>query len=1167
MPPTKRHQRTTSSSVAIPALTRVDDIRQPPQDSLTDVLETELVEPGKMPRIPGYELIRELGRGGMGIVYLARQETLNRFVALKMLRAGFFADADAVQRFQREGEAVAQLHHPHIVQVYELGSVTLEVQGVLPYMALEYINGPSLDTLVAGKPLPAREAAQLLLPLAEAMQTAHEKGILHRDLKPANVLLMKPEQPPKLYENLTDSGRSVFHSSLGIPKLTDFGLAKFGAAHLTTDSMVLGTPNYLAPEQSMGGTQVGPAVDVYGLGAIFYECLTGRAPFPGTQPLEVIRQVQLEEPATPSQLGRTVPRDAETICMKCLRKEPHRRYPSAAALADDLRRFLNGEPITARRVGTVERWWSWSRRNPVVASLVTTVVVLFLLGFVLVSWQAVRASREWERAEQREKQTAQAQRLAQHESARAALDLSIALCEKGDLDYGLLEMACALDLITKIGDPELEQVARINLATWHRQLLQPRALLPHKDWVWTVAFSPDQQTVLTGSADGTAQRWEAATGKPLGEPLRHPYPVWAVAFSPDGKTILTGCGDRATHQAEFRLWEAATGKPRGVGLKHPGAVLQVAFLPDGKEFLVASQVEVVFCQTATGQPLAAPLRHGTPPVPIHEARLSPGGKLLATVGTNDTVQLWDVATRKPHGAPLQHPQCRIVAFAPEGKTLITGGFDAMLRHWEVASGRLLSPPMPQSGPVKTLAFSPQGQLLAVSCLLPEPWTPKSGKAHPLAGEVRLWQTQPLLPQSARIRHPEPVWSLAFSPDGQLLLTGCEDGRTRFWNITDQTMRGQPMLHNGTVISATFNAEGTLVATGDAGGGNFVPGRLREVRTPLVPGKCFPHPTKLHNFCLSPQGNLLLSSTEDGAVHFWDTDKVIAQENPQRHGSTVTSLGFSADGRLYLTKNRTEGVRLWEQATRRQVYQLDFSGDEVSEAALTPEGRHLVVGTTHGFVHLYDTQSKEIKTIIAGGPRITALGMSPHGLLVLTAYCDGRVLLSEREPNKFLPLLHHRSRIPAFAFSPNSKTLATGTDDGVVQLWDVQSGRPLGLPMLHLAEIHSLAFSPDGRTLAVGTTGHTARLWDTATSRPLTPPLRLGGRIQVAFPPTGRHFATTRADYMIQFWEMPTPVTGTAEQIQLWVQVLTGMELDAQGAVRPLDPAVRETRRQQLKLPG
>src|SRR3954468_15687318 len=312
-------------------------------------------EDGSLPAVPGYEVEGVLGRGGMGVVFRARHLRLNRPVALKMLLAGPYAGPHERERFRREAEAVAGLRHPRYGQVYDVGDADGR-----PYFTMELMEGDSLAQKLAGTPQPARPAAALLATLAEATHAAHEGGIVHRDLKPANILF----------------------TADGTPKVTDFGLARRleGGRGLTLTGVAVGTPSYMAPEQAQGKPgEVGPAAVTYALGAILYELLTGRPPFRAETAAETLRQAVSQDPVRPSRLNAAVPRDAETTCLKCLEKDPHKRYPSAAAFADDLRRFGRNEPIAARPVGPGERTLRWTRRHPAGAAVVATALALVVL--------------------------------------------------------------------------------------------------------------------------------------------------------------------------------------------------------------------------------------------------------------------------------------------------------------------------------------------------------------------------------------------------------------------------------------------------------------------------------------------------------------------------------------------------------------------------------------------------------------------------------------------------------------------------------------------------------------------------------------------------------------------------------------------------------------------
>ncbi len=353
----------------------------------------------RTPEIPGYDVEAVLGRGGMGIVYKARHLRLNRAVALKMMQAGAYAGAHDRARFEREAEVVASLHHPNIVAVHDVG----EHEGC-PFFTMELLEGGSLAQALLGAPQPARQSAALVLTLAEAVQVAQQAGIVHRDLKPGNILL----------------------TAEGMPKIADFGLARHfkSEAALTLSGTPIGTPSYMAPEQVIGNSgAIGPATDIYALGALLYEMLTGRPPFRGETASETERQVLNHEPVSPARLNPKVPRDLETICLKCLNKEPARRYASAAALADDLRRFGEGRPILARPVGLIERIWRWCRRNPTEAALVATALALVTLALGGGFWLERQQAERREETARREGQ--------QSKAAEGALEQAAALQKKG----------------------------------------------------------------------------------------------------------------------------------------------------------------------------------------------------------------------------------------------------------------------------------------------------------------------------------------------------------------------------------------------------------------------------------------------------------------------------------------------------------------------------------------------------------------------------------------------------------------------------------------------------------------------------------------------------------------------------------------------------------------
>jgi serine/threonine protein kinase len=644
-----------------------------------------------LPPIPEYEVLRELGHGGMGVVYLARHLPLRRLVALKRLPT-LPATDEQLARFRLEAEALARLQHPNIVPIYHIG----EFEGH-PYFTMEYIAGPSLAVLMDERPQDVTASARLLEVLARAVHAVHECGIIHRDLKPANVLFAFSSDP----EGNSDALPSRSRLNEAVPKITDFGLAKDRTSprHLTQAGVIMGTPCYMAPEQvrnRRGG--VGPAADIYALGSILYQLLTGRPPFDAATPIEIIAQLLNREPLSPAQLRPRLPRDLVTICLKCLEKSPFLRYASAWELAEDLRRFQAGEPIHARAVGRPGRIYRWCLRKPLVAGLLALSTSLAVALVVLVAVYEVRLNAE---------QLASAQALAEAERRQIAqLNIAIGIKEldDGDAWLAVLRFAEALRLDEKNEDNAPLHHARIAAALSRcPRLLE---LASHDGRIVCVNQGLSGVHISAIDADHVVVVRDEPAGRTTATPLRFEDLPADAALTLDGNTLAT-----IDQRGVAQLWDLQTGKCRAVP-ESTQATVAVALSDDARWLLTRNGAGV--CQVrelATGKPTGPTLK---PEPDVTCAALSADGRRLALV-TRDGLRVWDVAAAAWLGNPLpQLGPIGPVRFSPDGRWLVACTGRAA-RVWDVGTGKAVTPPLRHGSLLVAAALAADGkQVVTVS---------------------------------------------------------------------------------------------------------------------------------------------------------------------------------------------------------------------------------------------------------------------------------------------------------------------------------------------------------------------------------------------------------------------------------------------------------------------
>jgi WD40 repeat protein/serine/threonine protein kinase len=1047
-------------------------------------------------RAPGsedrYSVLRLHAAGGIGQVWIVHDADLGRDVALKELRAERAYNPAIAARFLREARITGQLQHPGIVPVYELAPGTPDADyspgAEPPFYTMRFVQGRTLTDAArayhakraagAAGPLDLAGLLNVFVSVCNTVAYAHSRGVIHRDLKGANVVLGdfgevmvldwgfakvlgRPDDfGMEISERGTEDIDSVSapHSEFPIP-------SSAGPLH-TMAGQVLGTPAYMAPEQAAARQDlVDCRTDVYGLGAILYEILTGRAPFTGNDPSEVLRQVREKDPPAPETVCRGVPPALAAVCRRALARDPGGRYPAAADLGREVQRWLADEPVAAYRESYLARLRRWGRRHKAsvtaLAVLLVTVLAALTVGAVLLQKEQARTAAV--------RGQAAADKAEAESRARKALENQlyyhrIALAER---EHAANNLNRATELLA---------ACPTSLRGWEWYCLQrlchadPLTLRGHTAAVSAVAFSPAGGRLASASHDHTVRIWDTHTRQTVRTLVGHSNVVYGLAYSPNGARLATASWDNTV-----KVWDVADGRELFTCDGHDEVVLRVVFSPDGRLLVSLSSHAVKVWDAATGEalrtlgPVGGLNRYGL--------AFSPNGRHVAVTTHHPAVTIWDVTT---------------------GENVLT-----FLGHTSV---------------VKNVAFSPDGTLVASGA---------GDIARNEPGEVKVWRADTGEEVYTLRGHTDPIYGVAFSPDGRRLVSGSQDHTCKVWDVTTGHEALTLRAHTDTVRGVAFSPDGSYLATACVDGTVTLwdANPWADEKPPYLFQSLSGHQATVFIATFFPDGRTLAALSDNGTIRTWDVDA--ARELEERRISIdpqIYSLALSKDGSQLATASTDGVVWIIDPGTRETIRKIETAPTgPVKSLAFSPDGGRLAVADWDRTVQVWDVSaSKRLHTLRGHEDAVIGVAFSPDGKQIASASYDQTVCVWDAETGRLRhTLLGHTSRVLSVAFSPDGRLLASASNDATIKLWDPATGEEVRTLRGHASGVYGVAFNADGSRLASASNDWTVKLWNPATGAET---LTLRGhtdRVQsVSFTTDGRRLASASSDQTVKVWELP-----------------------------------------------